>query len=221
VDLPEEKELNFLGFAFPRASYYPGNEAFIFKYLSKFPQSHTTIDEARRGRTSVSGEASPDYFVGGMHTVVNTLRFAPRARVIVSLRDPTDRAVSAYHNKFSDGTVHKMLNPTMFGAVKADQRHDSEVEGFRAPTFHQLVRRANDTAAVCPKELHFTMNDDIPAPGSCLVQRSDGKAEFLPAAEADKKLRKHFKRLLSSQGDQFCRAACYVNPFVHHGAYVK
>jgi len=32
----------------------------------------------------VSGEASPDYLVSGLHGVVNILRFLPRAKLVVS-----------------------------------------------------------------------------------------------------------------------------------------
>lgn len=58
----------------------------------------------------------------------------------VSLRDPIERAISAYHNKLSDGTVHKMLNPIMWGATRVDQRFDFDLTNYKPPTFHELVR---------------------------------------------------------------------------------
>jgi len=145
--------MNFLGSAFPRSTYYPSNERFIFKYLAGFPPTHvyglapnatTSATVSATAKTasalasaptsvvravtaSVTGEASPDYLVSGLHAVVNALRFVPRARIVVSLREPGDRAASAYANKLADETLHKMLNPIMFGTVRADSRLDSEV----------------------------------------------------------------------------------------------
>jgi hypothetical protein len=173
AQLPEEKEQNFFGWAFPKLQYSPGNEAFIFRYLKKFPLNHTekgmvVVSPSGDSLDSVSGEASPDYFVAGTHAVVNILRFMPRAKIIVSLREPIDRAVSAYKNKLSDGTVRKMLNPSMFGTARADPRLDTEVEGYVVPTFHELVRNANFSFHMCPQRQHFTMNDRPPVEGACL-----------------------------------------------------
>lgn len=171
AQLPEEKEQNFFGWAFPRLQYSPGNEAFIFKYLKKFPDNHTgagSVTVNDRVLDSISGEASPDYLVAGTHAVVNTLRFLPRVKIMVSLRDPIDRAVSAYKNKLNDGTVRKMLNPIMWGTARADSRLDSEVEGYVVPTFHKLVRHANSSFHMCPQRLHFTMNDRPPFDNGCL-----------------------------------------------------
>ena len=72
------------------------------RYLEAFPASH------RNGsRPSATGEASPDYLVAGSHAVVNALRFLPRARFVVTLRDPVDRFVSAFENKRADGKLNK------------------------------------------------------------------------------------------------------------------
>lgn len=174
AQLPEEKEQNFFGGAFPKIQYSPGNEAFIFKYLKKFPTQHTSfgvIKHEFRGRSdvdSISGEASPDYFVAGAHAVINILRFLPRVQLIVSLREPIDRAISAYKNKLNDGTVRKMLNPTMWGSTRADARLDSEVDGYTVPSFHQLVLQTNLSFHTCPHNLHFTMNDRPPLDNGCL-----------------------------------------------------
>jgi len=170
---------------------------------------------------SVTGEASPDYLVSGPHAVANTLRFLPRLKIIVSLREPTDRAISAYQNKLNDGTVHKILNPFMFGSARADQRLDGEIKGFKVPSFHELVRRANVSRSVCAQRLHFTMNDEPPSPNECLVSSSSGSLQFPKEVQKDAHLLKHFTKVQENQGERFCKSACFVSPFVHHGNYAR
>ncbi len=80
------------------------------------------------GELRVYGEASPDYLVSAT-ALPNMLRFVPAMKVIVSLRDPVERCVSAYFNKAADGTVHRHMQRRLFRVVggKVDTRSDAEV----------------------------------------------------------------------------------------------
>lgn len=81
VFLPVEKELHF--FSRDRETLTEGS---ISKYLSNF-------NKARPGQ--FSGEATPNY-LPSRFAPEKVLQVAPNARLIVILRDPTERAMSAY-----------------------------------------------------------------------------------------------------------------------------
>ena len=76
----------------------------------------------------VTGEASPDYLVSRGRVLQNMLRYAPRMKILVSLRDPLERCLSAYANKRADGTVHRHLLKNLHRAWSVDRRKDGEVE---------------------------------------------------------------------------------------------
>ena len=118
VGLPAEKELNFWGTPWPSRHRHRLQSlgAFTFKYLGRFKggrlgggggggggggnsSAGAGADAAGGGGLVVSGEASPDYLVSTRSALPNILRFAPSMKVIVSLREPIDRFVSAYKNK--------------------------------------------------------------------------------------------------------------------------
>jgi len=73
-----------------------------------------------------TGEASPDYLVSIRTVLPNILRFAPTMKVIVSLREPINRCVSAYENKVADKTVHKHLDEHLYHG-HVDKRKDDQV----------------------------------------------------------------------------------------------
>jgi len=205
----KNKELNFLGSPFPSSSgkYYASNSDFVFRYLKRFPLAHRTGANA-----TVTGEASPDYLVAGAHAVVNALRFLPRAKYVVSLRDPVDRAVSAYENKVADGTSRKNLRSQMRVDVRGlgyDKRTDAEA-GFVPPPFAELARRAGVALQRCPQRWHYTMNELPPLKGAC--RDGLGFKEGAEAASAG---------AATGAVTDYCRVACYVNPFVLHGAYAR
>ncbi|KAJ8607118.1 hypothetical protein CTAYLR_009151 [Chrysophaeum taylorii] len=149
VRLPWKKELNFWGS--PRKPPIDvGVRGFIFKYLKAFPPP---VDEV------VYGESSPDYLVGPPRLIKNMMRFVPDMKLVVSLREPADRTVSAYYNKLADGTVHRHLNV-------ADPRLDSEIPDYKPPTLDDLASAVNSTLSSCPDHArHFTMLET----GDCYV----------------------------------------------------
>ena len=168
VKLPKEKELNFFsifafynkGLAAKQVSY----ERFVFQYLSKF-----RVQDARK-KNLAFGEASPDYLVSGMYAIENMLRYVPRIHLIVSLRNPIERAISAYKNKVADKTVHKMLNKHLHDKG-LDPRFDNDIEGWNVPTFNELTRQASRTLQKCPSHAtHYTLAEaPNPADVECYV----------------------------------------------------
>jgi len=86
--------------------------------------------------------------------------------------------------------------------------------GYRAPSFHELCRRSWESLHLCPAHLMFTMNDDPPPDGACLGPDGEpAKSPFLDRRNVMKRFERH--------GGNFCRAVCYVPPFILHGDYVR
>ena len=50
-------------------------------------------------------------------------------KIIVSLRDPVERAISAYYNKLADGTIHRHMLRLLYKTqgIFVDKRSDDEV----------------------------------------------------------------------------------------------
>jgi len=190
VRLPKEKEANFYGNPWPLKTRLKKLTSFTFDYLPKF-----SLSKPSDARKMVVGEASPDYFVSTLTVLPNLLRFVPSMKIIVSLRDPVDRFVSAYKNKVADGTVHKHLDESLYHG-KVDSRLDDAVGSYRVPSISDLARRVNSTLQGCPDyAMHYTLAEK--PPGGVV---SKGRVSS-PLATL--------------------RRACYVNPFVLHGYYAK
>lgn len=72
-------------------------------YRGHFPTSlERALFRARTGRTLLTGEASPYYLVHP-HAPARLRALMPQARLIALLRDPVDRALSAYHHQSRNG----------------------------------------------------------------------------------------------------------------------
>ncbi len=81
-----EKELHFFDRRFDRG---------IEWYRSQFPLPIWTEE-----RKSITGEATPDYLIHP-HAARRMAKVMPQARLIVLLRNPTDRAYSHYHHNMT------------------------------------------------------------------------------------------------------------------------
>ncbi|KAJ8600297.1 hypothetical protein CTAYLR_000709 [Chrysophaeum taylorii] len=149
VALPSRKELNFWGSPWSSSSATPTTlRSFLFRYLGAFPYGRVT------------GESSPDYFVSG-DAPKNMLRFVPKIQLVISLRDPVDRAASAYHNKLDDKSLHRYLNVD-------DPRLDTDLPSYTPPSFSDLALDVNDTLETCPDYArHRTMRE--PGQPGCFV----------------------------------------------------
>lgn len=88
---PAEKELHFFDNNFERGTRW---------YRSRFPIRPWM--QTRRGRRMISGEASPYYFFHPL-AAARAREVCPRARIIVLLRDPVDRAYSHYKQNVRAG----------------------------------------------------------------------------------------------------------------------
>ena len=170
VKLPSEKEMNFFGTPWPPNRNHPRLESlshYTYNYLSSFPLLTASYDQNYSlPSLYVYGEASPDYLVSRPCVLHNMMRFAPNMRVIVSLRDPIARAVSAYENKRADGTVHKHLVRDMYKTWTVDKRKDDlflihKGMKHKVPSLESLiVRDLNRTISESPDQaLHFTMTE--------------------------------------------------------------
>jgi len=65
-------------------------------------------------------------------------------KIIVSLREPIDRMVSAYKNKVADGTVKRHLDEQLYHGT-LDKRKDSEFKKYKVPSIRELAIRVNAT----------------------------------------------------------------------------
>jgi tetratricopeptide (TPR) repeat protein/capsular polysaccharide biosynthesis protein len=116
IFLPQRKELNF----FIDRSFQHGKAW----YLSHFP---AITDEPGY----YTGEASPNYFdsVGAEQRIAEMF---PAMKLIVLLRNPVDRALSAYHHRAKDGAETRPLRE----AIAA------EIEELSALTEDELIQRS-------------------------------------------------------------------------------
>jgi hypothetical protein len=73
-------------------------------YRAHFPTvAYRELFRARTGRRLVTGEASP-YYLFHPHSPLRVKRLVPEVKLIALLRDPAERAVSAYHHQVRAGT---------------------------------------------------------------------------------------------------------------------
>jgi hypothetical protein len=78
-------------------------------------------------------------------------------KLIVMLRQPIDRMVSAYTNKLADSTMHKHLDEHLFRGT-VDNRLDDSLRNYRAPSIRDLAIRINTTLFRCPDfSMHYTL----------------------------------------------------------------
>ena len=245
VQLPANKELNFYGTPWPLKNHQhrlQSLSAFTFSYLNEFKLSHPGARVI-----TASGEASPDYLISTRSVLPNILRFSPSSKVIVSLRDPLERAVSAYQNKVRDRTVHRHLDERLYHG-HADARRDDEVPGYVVPSLEDLAERVSATMAACPAHaMHHTLAERPPGMGA----HASGSPRAPPTAQAGAAVAAGAAARVvvglgpGSRGGAKVAAAgarnesatehgrgmaaaapappnpCYVNPFVLHGYYAR
>jgi hypothetical protein len=73
-------------------------------YRAHFPTvAYRELFRARTGQRLVTGEASP-YYLFHPHSPLRIKRLVPDVKLIALLRDPAERAVSAYHHQVRAGT---------------------------------------------------------------------------------------------------------------------
>jgi hypothetical protein len=89
-------------------------------------RAHFPLDvrhETQSGRCKpITGEASP-YYLFYPHAAARIAKFLPRAKIIVMLRNPIDRALSHYYHQ-----VRKGREPLAFGAAIEAESHRLEGE---------------------------------------------------------------------------------------------
>jgi hypothetical protein len=89
------KEIHFFDWYYPRGARW---------YRAHFPTvAYRELFRARTGQRLITGEASP-YYVFHPHAPKRIKALVPGAKLIVLLRDPVERAVSAYHHQVRAGT---------------------------------------------------------------------------------------------------------------------
>lgn len=82
-------------------------------YRAHFPSAaHRRVFQARTGLRLVTGEASP-YYLFHPHTPKRVKALVPDVKLIVLLRDPVERAVSAYHHQVRAGTESLSLSDAL------------------------------------------------------------------------------------------------------------
>mmetsp|Transcript_22175 Transcript_22175/g.28933 ORF Transcript_22175/g.28933 Transcript_22175/m.28933 type:complete len:331 (+) Transcript_22175:197-1189(+) len=190
VKLPSEKEINFWGTPWPLVNgrhRLVSLSSFTFSYLKRFK-----LREIHQKTNIVYGEASPDYFISTRSVLPNILRYAPSMKIIVSLRDPIERFVSAYKNKLADKTIHKHVDKTLYHG-RVDKRKDFEIKDYKVPTMAMLVSEMSNNLKLCPNyEKHYTLAEKVSTISSSSTN--------------------HSSSILKE---------CYVNPFILHGYYSK
>lgn len=83
-----EKELQYF------TSFYDNDEG---SYRAKFPNVVRMGAVRRRAGRAITGEASPSY-ISNPRAPARVRAMVPEARLVLLLRDPVDRAVSAFHH---------------------------------------------------------------------------------------------------------------------------
>ena len=121
-----EKEVHYFD------SRYDGDEA---SYRMSFPNTARMAAVARRHGQAITGEASP-YYISHPHIPARVKAMVPDARLVLVLRDPVDRAISAFHHnrrrtsneplETLDDAIDRELNELADEQQKLieDERHD-------------------------------------------------------------------------------------------------
>jgi hypothetical protein len=173
-------------------------------YRGQFPLEARVRRAARRTGHAVVGEASPSYV---LHPLApeRVARLLPRARLIVVLRNPVDRAYSHYHHEVSLGREPLTFEEAL---EHEEQRLDGEIERmtrdpsyFSHPWWDHTYRARGLYAeqlerwlAVFPREqLHVIVTEELRARTAAEVARTHdflglphrGLAEFPRIFERD------------------------------------
>ena len=115
IRVPRRKEVHFFDFNFHRGTRW---------YQSNFPSVvHKAYIRRVRRRDIMTGEASP-YYHFHPHAARRAVRVVPRAKLIVLLRNPVDRAYSHYSL-----CVHRGIEHLSFGEAidREQERLDGEL----------------------------------------------------------------------------------------------
>lgn len=125
----DRKELFYFDFHYARGeSWYRGH----------FPTRRELAEAAaRHGEPSLTGEASPSYFLNPA-CPERIARFNPEMKLILLLRNPTEQALSAYHFGIRRGAYTETSNPLE--------------EGFRAQ--HRYLAEKRDEELTRPDTAH-------------------------------------------------------------------
>ena len=202
----------------------------------------------KRPPQRITGEASPDYLVTGRHILQNLLRFAPRMKVIVSLRDPVERAISAYANKVADGAVHRHLLRDLYVRRRVDKRDDATIAfasrvrlrkaelernassttvmiwqaGAAAEAARSSTGDNNDTTTATNLERQMTQKiAAVPEPWTVPTIQQLVMEDLNATLRACPDQAKHYTMAEVPAPRNDGGPACYVNPFVLHGYYAK
>ena len=133
---PSTKEVNFFAFHFDRGVPW---------YRAHFPIRHArSLVEHRLGRQTLTGEASPAYF---FHPVAaeRAASVLPDAKLVAILRNPVDRAISAYHWAVSNRREHRPMEEAFadaFHRLGADEPQ-SDHDDARGHLRRSYVRRGH------------------------------------------------------------------------------
>ena len=103
-------------------------------YQASFPNAARMAYVARRHGGSITGEASP-YYISNPHIPRRAMEMIPEARYIALLRNPVDRAISAFHHNrsrtpneplasFAEAVERELTQlPDEFDKVLADEHY--------------------------------------------------------------------------------------------------
>lgn len=124
ISLPRKKrEIHYLG---GPVHHQRGDSWFASRY---------STDPSR-----LRGDVSVDYLEDPKSAVYLSHRF-PDAKIIVSLRDPVDRAVSAYYWAYRKGVVHDSLDSTLLELVDDSTVQSSPAYDFLTRSCYSLKLR--------------------------------------------------------------------------------
>ena len=141
----KDKELTFWGnFFSPKRR--PGREEVTTDYLDKFPYISPSDFK-------VTGEATPGYLYC-LTCPSYILKYIPRVRFLITLRNPVVRAYSEYLNKKVDRTVMRYLHK------RIDNKMDKELTD-KAPSFRKLTDDVARTMETCglPNRTYSMMDE--------------------------------------------------------------
>ena len=139
-------------------------------------------------------------------------------KVIVSLRDPVERALSAYFNKASDGTIHRHMQRLLYRKHVVDKRFDAEV--LEEVRFLRLSGRHSEVTCYDSNEQKIEIDSTMkirlrPCVPSILevIEEMNETLALCP----DHALHYTMAEKPSTLHDD----DCYMPPFVLHGYYGK
>ena len=143
-------------------------------------------------------------------------------KIIVSLRDPVERAISAYYNKLADGTIHRHMLRHLYKTqgIFVDKRSDDEV--LESTRLLHIENRSSE--ATCIGNSEYEPN----------YRTAVDKKKLLPCVPTLIDVIEQMKETLAicpNHAQHFTLAErplklnlegkCYMPPFILHGYYGK